>query len=511
MGKKRKSVYNYKTMKRLISVLLFLFLLILIFDFRIRFIGSDISHTPFLLGFLLPVVSALLWGFVPSMIVLLSSTLLMGYLFLTPYNLYLLNTTDIKEMSLFVLEGIIILILILVLKRSREIEHNLSERFQVILSSVQDAVISTDSKQKIEYMNESAQKLFHKNHDFFDHPGIEQLLIFQKKEDKKLFRTTMQKAVAEKKLVKTERLVNLTNGNSNIDVHLSIAPLRDVNNNIYGTVYILRDISEQKELEEQREVLLGSISHELKNYISSIEGYAQVVTRRMLRAGNAEIDGFMMKLNHKIKTMRLMITSMLDLSKLKLGRLDMQQAEFPIEELIGTTIHDIQLTAKQKIVFTGKTSLKVFADKLRITQVLTNLIANALKYSPQAAPVQVMLQSKDGEAVVGVRDFGKGINAGQMKMIFKPFYRGGTDDEKMKVSGSGLGLYISRAIMRQNGGRIWVKSKQGRGATFYFSLPLMAKPKRLLVQPEKTMLDKFKKMIKFEKIPITKKSSKKTT
>ena len=86
-----------------------------------------------------------------------------------------------------------------------------------------------------------------------------------------------------------------------------------------------------------------------------------------------------------------------------------------------------------------------------------------------------------------------------MKMIFKPFYRGGTDDEKMKISGSGLGLYISRAIIRQNGGRIWVKSKLGTGATFYFSLPLMAKPKRLLVQPEKTILDKFKKMIKFNK------------
>jgi len=110
-----------------------------------------------------------------------------------------------------------------------------------------------------------------------------------------------------------------------------------------------------------------------------------------------------------------------------------------------------------------------------------------------------------------VRDFGKGINPGQMKMIFKPFYRGGDDDEKMKLSGSGLGLYISRAIMRQNGGRIWVKSKPGRGATFYFSLPLMAKPKRLVVQSEKTILDQFRKMIKFEKISITKKSQKKST
>src|SRR3990167_9095963 len=496
-------------MRKLISILLFFFLLILIYDFRIRFIGSDISHTPFLLGFLLPVVSALLWGFVSSMLVLLGTSLFMGYLFLTPYNLYLLTTTDIKEMSLFVLEGIIILILILVLKRSREIEHNLNERSQVILSSIQDAVISTDSKQKIEYINVSAQKLFRKNFDVYEHPSIEQFLIFNKKNDKKLLRTTLQKAVSEKKLVKAERLVNLTNGNSTIDVNLSIAPLRDVNNNIYGTVYILRDISEQKELEEQREVLLGSISHELKNYIASIEGYAQVVTRRMLRAGNVEVDGFMMKLNHKIKTMRLMITSMLDLSKLKLGRLDMQQAEFLIEELIGSTIHDIQLTAKQKIVFTGKTSLKVYADKLRIAQVLNNLITNALKYSSENSQVQVTLQSKDGEVLVGVRDFGKGITADQMKMIFRPFYRGGTDDEKIKVSGSGLGLYISRAIMRQNGGRVWGKTKTGRGATFYFSLPLMAKAKRFIIEPEKTILDKFRKIIKFTKKPSSKPTSRK--
>ena len=498
-------------MKRLISILLFLFLLILIYDFRVRFIGSDISHTPFLLGFLLPVVSALLWGFLPSMLVLLSTALLMGFFSLTPYNLFLLTAADIKEMSLFMLEGSIILILILVLKKSRETEHDLNERFQIILSSIQDAVISTNSKQKIEYFNDSAQKLFRSQYIAFETTNITELFMFQKKEDKKLFLNTLQRAKSQKKLVKTNRLVSLTVGAVHLDVYITVAPINDINKNIIGYVFIIRDISEQLEMERQREALLGSISHELKNYIAGIEGYAQVITRKLQRTQNSELDTFMTKLNHKIKTMRLMITSMLDLSKLKLGRLDMHQSEFLIEELIGATIHDIQLTEKQKIIFTGKTSLKVYADKLRIAQVLTNFITNALKYSPVNSQVEVILHSKDGEAIVGVRDYGKGITAQQMKMIFTPFYRGGSEDEKMKVSGSGLGLYISRAIMRQHNGRIWVNSKAGKGSTFYFSLPYIEKPKRLVVKSEKTILEKFKKMIKLDQISIKKSKSKKST
>ena len=123
------------------------------------------------------------------------------------------------------------------------------------------------------------------------------------------------------------------------------------------------------------------------------------------------------------------------------------------------------------IAVTGTCSRDVYGDKVRIAQVLVNLISNAIKYSPQGKKIVVHVRALNGKCEVSVRDSGSGIAKKDQREIFTRFFRS-SDAEAGDIAGSGLGLFIARAIVRKHRGRIWLKSTVGRGSTFYFTIAL---------------------------------------
>ncbi|HRP59344.1 MAG TPA: ATP-binding protein [Vicingus sp.] len=169
---------------------------------------------------------------------------------------------------------------------------------------------------------------------------------------------------------------------------------------------------------------------------------------------------------------------------------------FDIEELIRNIISDLNINTKHMLRMKGALDVYVEADRIRIGQVLTNLISNAIKYSPEEKEIIITVHRKDMDVIVGVKDFGRGIPKEKLEKIFNPFYRAGNDREKKIISGSGLGLYISREIITQNGGDIWVKSEEGEGSTFYFSLPAII-TEETIVQHTPSFIDKLKSFVRF--------------
>ena len=157
---------------------------------------------------------------------------------------------------------------------------------------------------------------------------------------------------------------------------------------------------------------------------------------------------------------------------LQTGKLVFTKEEFRIDTLIEEIIDVLQDSAvDKKIIFTKKLPLIVLADRFRIYQVITNLITNAIKFSNQGERIIVSLQKQDDKAVVSIQDFGIGVAKEQQKKIFERLYQ--VNDEKVKTfPGFGMGLYISKEIIKKNKGSIWVESELGKGATFYFSLPI---------------------------------------
>jgi signal transduction histidine kinase len=164
----------------------------------------------------------------------------------------------------------------------------------------------------------------------------------------------------------------------------------------------------------------------------------------------------------------------LDATKIEAGQLHMQEEKFDFDELVSEITEELQRTTeKHTLIITGHAKKKLFADRERTGQVLTNLISNAIKYSPHTVRIVIKTTSTAKAVTLCVQDYGVGIPKAKQKKLFDRFYRVSGPKENT-FPGLGLGLYISSEIVKRLGGRIWVESSSGRGSIFCFTLPLKA-------------------------------------
>jgi signal transduction histidine kinase len=168
-----------------------------------------------------------------------------------------------------------------------------------------------------------------------------------------------------------------------------------------------------------------------------------------------------------------MVSYLLDTSQLELGELIIKKSYFDIAQLINESVHELQLIDQHRFLIKGKKAGQVYADRFRISQLLNNLLNNACKYSPpdKLVTINLTFNSKGDQLTVSVRDGGIGIPKNEQRDLFKRFWRASSAKSR-NIAGIGLGLHVSKAIVTQHGGRIWLKSEAGKGAAFYFSLPL---------------------------------------
>ncbi len=378
----------------------------------------------------------------------------------------------LMTMTEYFVQGVILNFFVYILQRAHSYERHNRKKFQTILSSIGEAVIATDRKCRITYMNATAQKFTGWHYRDARKKPIEEVMNFQEKTLSDGFKKAVRRTIQEGKRSLFAQAADLISKDTQVvTIDDSIAPLRNSRGEVVGAVIIFDDISEHKHQEERLELLLSSVSHELKNYITSIQGYSSILEKKLKQTSQNELHGYSKKLTNKIMTMTSMITSMFDLSKLKMGKLDMKRDEFDLLELIETIVQDTELNLKNRIKILSSKHVTVFADKVRIGQVLTNLLTNAIKYSDTGTEISVQMRTIANRVLVTVEDKGKGIPQEKLEKVFRPFYRALEEKERSSISGSGLGLYISREIVRQHGGRMWVESIEGKGSRFYFTLP----------------------------------------
>ncbi|HEY0753148.1 MAG TPA: chemotaxis protein CheB [Ktedonobacteraceae bacterium] len=223
---------------------------------------------------------------------------------------------------------------------------------------------------------------------------------------------------------------------------------------------------------QQREAFMAIASHELRTPVTSIKGYTQMLQRRFQAAGNEQAATLLARMDTQINKLVHLIEELLDTTRIEEGKLLWHHQFFDLQILIQDSIEDLEYTQQQhQIRIEGTVSRPVFGDPERIGQVLTNLLTNAMKYSPQATMVLVRLQADADKVTIGVQDFGMGIAPEKHPHIFERFFRL-SDPEHATFPGLGLGLYISAEIVKAHGGKIWVESQPGAGATFFFTLPL---------------------------------------
>lgn len=255
-------------------------------------------------------------------------------------------------------------------------------------------------------------------------------------------------------------------------------PVKGNNDSISSWITSCTEIQNMKDEEVHKQGFLKLVSHELKTPVTSIKGYIQLLQSILPEevetdAKNIPVKPYLHRIESQIERLIRLISEMLDLSRIEQNELILELSDFQLNEQIETVIEDLSFSHREmQIDISHEEKISIKADKERIGQVITNLITNAVKYSPDTKKVSVrVFRTEDNQAAVSVKDYGIGIALQEQQQIFKRFYRvSGNKDETYE--GFGIGLYLSNEIIEKHQGRILVKSEPGKGSEFTFKLPL---------------------------------------
>ena len=235
-----------------------------------------------------------------------------------------------------------------------------------------------------------------------------------------------------------------------------------------------------QELEEATQVedkFISMASHELKTPMTAITGHTQLMLRRLSRLPEISselnfIRAALERINGQTHRLNALVDELLDLNNLRTGKLDLKIRAFNLIGLCREVVEDQQLLTGRTIgLDMAQVPIILQADYERLSQVLVNLLNNALKYSPEGAPVKVTVERSDYDALMQVSDIGPGIPKDQQARIFEAFYRS-PDVQFSSKSGLGLGLTICKEIVERHHGRIWCDSTEGEGSAFFVEVPL---------------------------------------
>lgn len=264
------------------------------------------------------------------------------------------------------------------------------------------------------------------------------------------------------------------------------APINDENTQYHGYIWFFLNITDREKLSQQKDDFIGIATHELKTPVTSIKAYTQILHDRFSKAGDLKSATLLGKMDAQLDKLISLISDLLDVTKIEGGKLSFNLESFDFTHLVQELIEELQrTTTKHTIHLSGNVSKKVYADKDRTGQVLTNLVTNAIKYSPHSDSIEVILSEDKDSITLCVKDYGVGIPDDKKDKVFERFYRV-SGPRQDTFPGLGLGLYISSEIIKRQGGRIWVESKKGKGSTFCFTLPI--KPRKIK-QQENTLVE----------------------
>lgn len=236
--------------------------------------------------------------------------------------------------------------------------------------------------------------------------------------------------------------------------------------------FLISLISEARyEAEFQKDEFVALAAHEIKNPLSIIKGYAGLLRQHFKKNDIIKFSGYIDEMDIQAERLLELINDLLDVTKIEVGKFVYKDELFDFDGLIKKIVsHQQIINHKREIIITGCANKIIKGDEYRIGQVVTNLLTNAIKYSPQKNPIRVRVKSSRVGVVLIVKDYGIGIARSEQKEIFRHFYRSGRI-RKGGAEGLGLGLFISSQIIKHHRGKLWVESNGLKGSAFHLEIP----------------------------------------
>ncbi len=260
-------------------------------------------------------------------------------------------------------------------------------------------------------------------------------------------------------------------GNKSILINAYRIELEDHNND--QTLVVIKDISELKEIERRKNDFLSNASHELNTPFTAIKDLVQLLQKKVSNTSSSnQYIPTLDKVSLYINRLNIQISELLKPTKTSSDRKAIFNERFEIDTMIHDIVENYTLTVPtHEITLRGETRAFIFGDQLQISRVISNLISNAIKFSPKCSIIKVDCKRIGEFAKISVQDFGIGIRIQDQSNIFKRFFR--ADDIQKKYPGIGIGLHMCYESVTKHNGTLWVESEIGSGSTFSFTLPIM--------------------------------------
>lgn len=370
-------------------------------------------------------------------------------------------------------------------------------RFRELLEAAPDAIIEVDREGRIMLVNLVAEKLFgYEREELLGQP-VEILVPDGLGADHQQHRARYWDHPVTRPMGSGLALHGRRKDGSLVPVEISLSPVKSEDG--FRVTAIIRDISDRREAENRfremqqaytrelemrnREVeranqlkseFLASMSHELRTPLHTIIGFSELLAEEIEGPLNEKQQRFMSHIHHDSLHLLALINDILDISKIESGRLELRRETFDVESAFEETLSSLRPQGMTKsITIEADLALPetIFADRLRVKQILFNLLSNALKFTPEGGKVRIEAEKRDGFIEISVSDTGIGIPKEQHEAVFDKFYQVGATTKGVR-EGTGLGLAITKALVEEHGGRIWVESEPGKGSRFTFTIAL---------------------------------------
>jgi PAS domain S-box-containing protein len=333
------------------------------------------------------------------------------------------------------------------------------ERSEAILANIADGIVAVDREGAIVLWNATAEQI----------TGVPAEEALGRRVADVLQRDLAEDAEGEP----GERHVAFLRGGKEVWLSLTEAVMLDAAGDVAGRVFAFRDVSSERVVDQMKSDFVATVSHELRTPLTSIYGFAETLLRGDVEFSEVERGTFLGYIASESERLINIVDDLLNIARLETGTLGLNISRADIGEIVSETVtrfadlngdftFDVQVP---------RGSVYVRADREKLTQIVMNLVDNAVKFSPEGGRIAVTARRRSDTAEIRVVDEGIGIARTDQQRIFTKFYRA-EDASRHSPQGTGLGLFLARGLLAAMGGRIWVESKEGEGSTFVFELPV---------------------------------------
>lgn len=331
-----------------------------------------------------------------------------------------------------------------------------------VLSYMTDGVIATDRRGRVILINEPAAEMLNVSRETVLSQSILELLDLEEE-------YTFEKLLEERESV----ILDYSTKNTPYILRANFSVIQKETGFVNGLITVLHDITDQEKIEMERREFVANVSHELRTPLTTMRSYLEALAEGAWKDEELA-PHFLNVAQTETERMIRLVNDLLQLSKMDSKDYKLKKEWIDFIEFFHRIIDRFEMTKEQNVTFKRllpKRPIFVEADEDKLTQILDNIISNALKYSPEGGQITFKVEEQEEQILISISDQGVGIPKENIEKIFERFYR--VDKARSrKLGGTGLGLAIAKEMVKAHGGNIWATSVEGKGTTIYFTLPV---------------------------------------